>query len=91
MIRIVFACDGVPADAGPAAAADIEQEFRDHRQPRYTNAVCTFQNGQLLLSCDNDGWDREGRNMLDEFSDCISACIETGFDGDIRLISVTAL
>ena len=32
--------------------------------------------------------DRDGRAVMDEFSDEISACIRGGFDGDVRVISV---
>jgi hypothetical protein len=91
MYRIVLACHGVPADEGELAAIDIQKEFNEFRSPRYTNATCRFENGILFLTCDNDGWDPRGLNLKDEFSDCLSAYISTLFDGDLRLISATAL
>ena len=90
MFRIVLACGGVPADEGPRAAGDIAKEFNDVRTPRYTNSTCVFENGSLVLSCDTD-WDSGGLNLMDEFSDCLSAYVSTPFDGDLRLISATVI
>jgi len=81
----------VPEAEGAEAATDIAKEFNDFRGPRYTNAKCVFQNGVLTLTCENDGWDADGVNLMDEFSDCISAYIATHFEGDIRFISSTKL
>jgi hypothetical protein len=39
---------------------------------------------------END-FDRDGRAVMDEFSDEISACIRGGFDGDLRVMSVTEI
>jgi hypothetical protein len=39
---------------------------------------------------END-FDRDGLAVMDEFSDEIAACIPGGFDGDIRVISVTEI
>jgi hypothetical protein len=91
MYRIVLACHGVPAAEGEQAATDIQREFNEFRSPRYANATCRFENGKLLLTCDNVGWDPQGLNLRDEFSDCLSAYIATAFDGDIELISATIL
>jgi hypothetical protein len=92
MFRVVLACDGIPAAEGEQAAVDIQKEINEVRSPRYTNAICTFKNGELVLSCDNDGWDSRGLNLMDEFSDCLSAYISTPlFDRHLRLVSVTAL
>jgi hypothetical protein len=91
MFRVVLACSGVPEAEGLRAAADIAKEFNEFRSPRYTNATCSFASGTLVLSCDNDGWDANGLNLMDEFSDCLSAYITTLFDGDLRLISATKL
>ena len=44
----------------------------------------------LLLTAEND-YDSDGRALMDEFSDAISACIAEGFDGDIRVASVKEL
>jgi hypothetical protein len=83
---VVIACENVPADLGPEAATDITSEFQQ-RGPRYFNAVCTFVDGKLLLSCDNDGWDADGLNLMDEFSDCLSAYLPP-FGGDMKIVSI---
>jgi hypothetical protein len=91
VFRVVLACDGVPEAEGTEAASDIAKEFNDFRGPRYTNATCDFKEGVLTLSCENDGWDANGVNLMDEFSDCLSAYIATPFDGDLRFVSSTKL
>lgn len=90
MYCIVLECDGVPTIEGPEVALDITREFREHREPRYTNVTCTYLDGKLILSADNDGWDSDGLNLMDEFSDCLCAYVGA-FDGGIRLISTTRL
>ena len=89
MYRVVLVCHGVPPNEGEQAAADIQNEFRKYRIPRYANATCVFEDGNLVLSCDNDAWDKDGLNLMDEFSDCLSAYVCTHFDGDIKLVSAT--
>ena len=86
--RIVLACNGVPAHAGTVGARDIAEEFT-HR-PWHKNVTCVWDGSQLILQADND-FDSNGRALVDEFSDAISACIKDGFDGDIEVLSVTAL
>ena len=90
MYRIVLAAGGILASEGAEAAADIAREFNEVRGDRYLNATCTFSDGVLTLTCDNDGWDADGRNLMDEFSDCLCAfCSLT--DGDLRILSATLL
>ena len=89
MQRVVLECSGVPAAEGEEAASDIEREFQEHR-PHHQNVRCSFHDGKLVLEADND-FDPEGLALMDEFSDCISAYIATLFDGDIRLVSSTAI
>jgi hypothetical protein len=91
--RVVVSCTGVSPQAGAEAARDIEREFNHVRTPRYANAVCTFAEGNLTLACDNDGWDMNGLNLMDEFSDCLTAFVMSWDvqDGNMRLVSVTAL
>jgi hypothetical protein len=64
MFKTTVECIGVPEDAGPRAAADIEREFLEHRtwwaQPR-----CVYRHGRLSLSATSD-FDRDGRALLDE-------------------------
>jgi hypothetical protein len=85
MYRITLECDGVPASAGEEAARDIAEHFKAH-YPHESNVSCSFDGEKLLLVAENDH-DPKGRNLMDEFSDVISANVEP-FDGDIRLISV---
>jgi hypothetical protein len=89
MYRTVLCADGILPAEGAEAAADIAKEFNEVRTPRYTNATCTFADGVLTLSCDHDGWDADGLNLMDELSDCISAFIKTTNDGDIWVASST--
>ncbi|PWB83449.1 MAG: hypothetical protein C3F11_06555 [Methylocystaceae bacterium] len=88
MYRITLECHGVPAAAGDEAARDITDAFR-LRYSREHNVVCTFTDGRLRLVAEND-YDSEGLNLMDEFSDNISAYVES-FDGDIKLVSVEIL
>jgi hypothetical protein len=37
---------------------------------------------------END-FDENGLASVDEFSDAISACVEEGFNGDIRIVSIS--
>jgi hypothetical protein len=83
--RAVLAYYGVAADEGAEAAREITKEFAEHRK-HYRNCICAFEKGTLVLSCESD-FDPLGLNLMDEFSDCISAYIKTTSDGDLRLIS----
>jgi hypothetical protein len=86
--RISLSCGGVPVDVGPQAAIDITEEFTHHRW--HENAECGWDGASLLLSAEND-FDAGGLALMDEFSDAIAACIADGFDGDIRVLSITKL
>jgi hypothetical protein len=88
MYRIVLACKGVPSDAGTVGAHDIVEEFT-HR-PWHENVTCIWDGSRLILQADND-FDSDGLALVDEFSNALSACIKNGFDGDIEVLSVTAL
>ena len=89
MFRITLACDGVPAGEAQSAAADITNEFAEHRQ-WHKNATCAWDGKTLVLEAEND-FDEEGLALQDEFSDCISAYITTPFDGQLRVVSVTKI
>jgi hypothetical protein len=84
--RIVLSCDGVPVDMGAQAAAEIMKEFI-HR-PWHENVDCKWSGVSLLLTAEND-FEAQGLALVDEFSDAIAACIPGGFNGDIRLVSIT--
>jgi hypothetical protein len=84
----VLRCDGVPVDAGTQAAIDIMEEFRHRRW--HENVNCDWNGASLVLSADND-YDPQGKALMDEFSDAIAACISNGFDGQIRVASITEL
>jgi hypothetical protein len=89
MYRVILACYGVPASAGASAANDIETEFREHRTWQ-CNVSCNWDGGRLLLQADND-FDSNGLALMDEFSDAISAYIADGFDGEIKVESISVL
>jgi len=89
MYRITLECHGVPETAGEKAAGDIAEAFR-LRYPHEKKVACTFERGKLQLVAEND-YDPQGHNLMDEFSDNISAYIAGGFDGEIRLVCVESL
>jgi hypothetical protein len=89
MYRITLECYGVPPTAGEEAARDITEAFRLH-YPHEHNVVCTFENRKLKLVAEND-YDPEGLNLMDEFSDNISAYIAEPFEGDLQLVSIQIL
>jgi predicted cupin superfamily sugar epimerase len=66
------------AEWGQNAATDIAEEFT-HR-PWHQNIRCEWDGSVLILQAEND-WDKEGKALLDEFSDAISACIAEPFNG----------
>ena len=86
MYRITLACKGVRAQDGTAGALDITEGFM-HR-PWHRNVRCEWDGSQLVLRAEND-FDADGRALLEEFSDEISACIKEPFDGDIEVLSIT--
>ena len=85
MYRLLLVCRGVPAALGAAGARNINEEFT-HRA-WHKNVSCEWDGAQLVLRADND-FDKDGRALLDEFSDAISACIPGAFDGNIEVRSV---
>ena len=88
MYGVLLSCSGVPGTVGAAAAADITDEF-EHR-PWHQHVQCRWDGSKLWLQVDND-YDTDGAALTDEFSDAIAACIAEGFDGSIKIESVTAL
>lgn len=89
MYRITLEFDRVPAKRGEEAARDITEEFRLH-YPHEHNVVCTFDGDKLKLVAEND-YDPKGFNLIDEFSDSISAYVGNLFDGEMTLVSVETL
>jgi hypothetical protein len=87
MYRIILACEGVPANAGETGARDIAQEFKN--RPWHENVTCSWDGSRLILQADND-FDSNGSALTDEFSDLITACIADGFDGNIKVLSITS-
>jgi hypothetical protein len=85
MHRITLACEDVPPELGPAAAIDITEEFT-HR-PWRQNVRCEWDRTRLLLYAEND-WDGDAKALIDEFSDAISACIQGGFEGGIKIVVI---
>jgi len=88
MYRIVLVCEDVPKNAGDAAARDITEEFT--RRPWHTNVTCLWDGSRLVLQADND-FDSNGLALLDEFSDAISAYISEGFDGDLKVLTISEI
>ena len=88
MFRITLACEGLAAEDGKTGATEIAEEFT-HR-PWHRNVRCEWDGTRLILSAEND-FDADGRALIDEFSDAISACIKTPYDGDITVLSIDKL
>ncbi len=86
MYSVKLVCCGVPETVGAQGAIDITEEFT-HR-PWHTKAICSWTGSCLVLEAEND-FDDNGLATQDEFSDAISACISDGFDGDLKIESVT--
>jgi len=86
LAKIVLACTGVPASAGPAAALDITKEFAQSLW--HTKVTCVWDGTRLILEAEND-FAADGSALSDEFSDAISSCIKEPLDGDIVTISIT--
>jgi hypothetical protein len=88
MYRIVLACEGVTVIEGASGASNIAEEFAN--RPWDKNVKCVWDGTQIILQADSD-FDSSGLALVDEFSDAISACLKSGFDGDIKILSVTSL
>jgi hypothetical protein len=89
LYRIVLACDGVPALAGPQGAIDIAEEFT-HR-PWHQNVTCSWDGRSLILAAEND-YDEKGLALLDEFSDAVVACItDPEYSSTIRIVEITTV
>jgi hypothetical protein len=83
--RVTLSCKGVPTQLGQVGAADITEEFT-HR-PWHQNVLCEWDGEQLLLHADSD-WDADGKALLDEFSDAVSACIAGTFGYSLEVKSI---
>ncbi len=86
--RAVLQCDGIPPASGAEGAKCITANFA--KRTWHHNAICSWDGKHLTLCVEND-FDRDGRAVMDELSDEISACIRERFDGDLRVISVTEI
>jgi hypothetical protein len=84
--RVVLKCEGVPHASGGEAAIAITEGFQ--RRTWHHNAVCNWDGRCLILTAEND-FDPNGSALSDEFSDEITANIAEGFDGGIRVDSVS--
>jgi hypothetical protein len=92
MFKITTIAGGISEAAGQQAARDIQQEFREHRD-WHQRVTCTFTAGTLTLVAVND-YDEDGTALLDEFSDCLSACVSLeniSDDGEFRVVSVETI
>jgi hypothetical protein len=85
MYRVTLICKGVPTQLGQAGAIDVTEEFT-HR-PWHQNVLCEWNGQELLLHAESD-WDVDGKALLDEFSDAISACIAGTFGYGLEVKSI---
>ena len=86
MYKIKLACEGIPEEIGRDAASEVTREFASRPWQNY--ALCSWDGSSLLLQLEND-FDENGLASVDEFSDAISACVEEGFNGNIRIVSIS--
>jgi hypothetical protein len=86
--RVTLVCNGVPIQSGDAGASDITEEFKN--RPWHKNVHCTWDGTTLILRADSD-WDEDGKALMDEFSDSISAYIAEAFSGDITIRSIVII
>lgn len=89
MFRVIASCEGIADSEGREAAAEVTNEFAEHRQ-WHENVKCTWDGKELVLEAEKD-FDEEGLALQDEFSDCISAHVAIPFDGRLKVISVTKI
>jgi hypothetical protein len=85
MYQVTLICKDVPTQLGQAGAIDITEEFT-HR-PWHQNVLCEWDGQQLVLHAESD-WDSDGKALLDEFSDAVSACIAGTFGYGLEVKSV---
>jgi len=74
---------------GPKGALDIQEDLIK-RRPWHQNVTCKWDGRSLILQAETN-FDVEGLALMDEFSDAIAASITDGFDGDIQVLSVSAI
>jgi hypothetical protein len=82
--RVILSCP-CPSTFGEELAKEIEAEFHQH-YPHEHEVSCVFEDGKLYFASTND-YDPEGLNLMDEFSDVITAYEPEHFDGDIKFVS----
>jgi hypothetical protein len=88
MYRVTLTCKGVPTQLGQVGATDITEEFT-HR-PQHQNVLCEWDGQQLLLRAESD-WDGDGKALLEEFSDAVSACITGTFGYSIEVKAIVVV
>jgi hypothetical protein len=89
MFKVTILAGGISPEFGAGAAQYIENEFRE-RRPWHQQVTCSFSGGTLTLVALND-FDRDGRALSDEFSDCLCAYIPLdgmSDDGDFDVVVV---
>jgi hypothetical protein len=86
--QLVLVCEGVTTASGERTAIDITDGF--HKRSWHRDAKCAWDGKCLILRAEND-FDPDGRALIDEFSDEISANVAQGFGGDIRVVSAVEI
>ena len=88
MYRITLKCQGLPYDEGAQAAKNIEKEFSVRTW--HVDVHCRWDDTSLFVTAWND-FDDTGEALQNEFSDLVSACLRTPFEGEIELIEVLSM
>lgn len=89
MFKVTIRAGGISSDIGTQAAQGIEDEFSNHRQ-WHEHVTCSFTDGTLTLVALND-FDRDGRALSDEFSDCLCAFLPLdgmSDDGEFEIVVI---
>jgi len=87
MFRIVLACEGVPAHAGPKGTVAIAEEFLS--SPWLQNVMCNWDGQTLTLQADSD-FDEKSLALTGEF-DAVAACVMGTLGYGIRIVSIARL
>ena len=86
--QITLTCSGIPVSEGAQGAINITEEFT-HRSWHH-NVRCEWNGSLLILHAEND-YDADGKALIDEFSDAISANITELGEGGIEIRSIIAV
>lgn len=86
MYRVTLVCKGLNHSVGSKVSNYILEELKEHRN-WHINPQCKWLNNILKFTSETD-FDDDGQATLDEFGDCLVACVEDYCDSKITIESV---